>query len=147
MDESEEHGSHEEIEKSKEGGSHGQSSYHRKGEKTHGFHNVYHKDEYKKETDFYDDDHKKGHFEKYEEFDKGYKSDEGDFKEGGHHSSGHDYQDAGKQGHYDKGHSESQDQGHRAEEGEESYYSNQENYGIEEDSKSTKMHKYQEEDR
>lgn len=138
----EKHGSHDEAEKFKDGGSYGHSSYHKKGHKTNGYHNVFHKDEYKKETDFYDDDHKKGHFEEYEEFDEGYKSDEGDFKEGGRHSSGHDYQDRGKKGRFDKGRRDKQDQGHRAEKGEESYYSSHEDHSAEEDSKSDRTHKF-----
>ncbi|CAK9810020.1 hypothetical protein ANTQUA_LOCUS6273 [Anthophora quadrimaculata] len=147
VDEAEEHGSHEEAEGGKEGSNYGHSSYHKKGHKTNGFHNVYHKDEYKKETDFYDDDHKKGHFDEYEGFDKGYKSEEGGFKNGGHRSSGHDDQESGKKGYYDRGHHDSRDQGHKNEEGEKSYYSNHEDYGAEEDSKSAKTHKYRNEDR
>ncbi|KOC69589.1 hypothetical protein WH47_05532 [Habropoda laboriosa] len=142
VDEAEEHGSHEEEEGGKDGSNYGHLSHHKKGHKTNGFHNVYHKDEYKKESDFYDDDHKKGHFDEYEEFDKGYKSVEGGFKKGGHHSSDHDDQDSGRKGYYDKGHRDSQDQGHKNEEGENSYYSNHEDYGAEEDSKSAKMHKF-----
>ncbi|CAL7945092.1 unnamed protein product [Xylocopa violacea] len=143
VDEAEKHGSHEEAEKGKEGGSYGHSSYHKKGHKTNGYHNVYHKDEYKKETDYYDDEHKKGHFVEYEEFDKSYKNDGGDFKKGGHHSSGHDYLDSGKKGYYDKGHHDALNQGHQAEEGEKSYYTNHEDYAAEKDSKSDRTHKYQ----
>ncbi|XP_076749077.1 uncharacterized protein LOC143422382 [Xylocopa sonorina] len=142
VDEAEKHGSHEEAEKGKEGGSYGHSSYHKKGHKTNGYHNVYHKDEYKKETDYYDDEHKKGHFVEYEEFDKSYKNDGGDSKKGGHHSSGHDYLDSGKKGYYDKGHHDALNQGHQAEAGEKSYYNNHEDYGAEKDSKSERTHKY-----
>ncbi|CAD1475734.1 unnamed protein product [Heterotrigona itama] len=138
----ENHGSHDKAEKFKDGGSYGHKSYYKKGYKTNGYHNVFHKDEYKKETEFYDDDHKKGHFEEYEELDEGYKSDEGDFKKGGRHSSGHDYQDRGKKGRYDKGRRDNQDQGHRAEKGEESYYSSHEDHSAEEDSKSERTHKF-----
>ncbi|KAF3428227.1 hypothetical protein E2986_06049 [Frieseomelitta varia] len=138
----EKHGSYDEAEKFKDVGSYGHSSYHKKGHRTNGYHNVFHKDEYKKETDFYGDDHKKGHFEEYEEFDKGDKSDEADFKKGGSHSSGHDYQDRGKKGRYDKGRRDNQDQGHRAEKGEESYYSSHVDHSVEEDSKSNRAHKF-----
>ncbi|XP_015431014.1 PREDICTED: protein starmaker-like [Dufourea novaeangliae] len=141
-DEEEEHGFHEEAEEGEKGSNYGHSSYHKKGQKTNGFHNVYHKDEYKKETDFYDDDHKKGYFDKFEEFDKGYKATEGGFKKGGHHSSGHDQDDSGKKGYYDKGYHRSQDQGHRTEKGEKSYHSDYEDYGAEKDSKSAKAHKF-----
>ncbi|KAK9307018.1 hypothetical protein QLX08_002473 [Tetragonisca angustula] len=138
----EKHGSHEEAEKFKDSGSYRHSSYRKKGHRTNGYHNVFHKDEYKKETDFYDDDHKKGDFEEDEEFDDGYKSDGADFKKGGCHSSGHDYQDRGKKGRYDKGRRDSQDQGHRAEKGEESYYSSHVDHSAEEDSMLDRAHKF-----
>ncbi|XP_017875041.1 uncharacterized protein At5g39570-like [Ceratina calcarata] len=146
-DEAEKHGSYEEWEDGNGGSSYGHSSYHKKGHKTNGFHNVYHKDEYKKETDIYDDDHKKGHFEEYDEFDKGYGTEESGSKKGGHHSSEHDYQDRGKKGHYDRGNHDNRDQGHRAEQGEKSYYDNYENYAEEGGSETDKTHKYSEKDR
>lgn len=37
--------------------SHGKNESHKKGHKTSGFHNVYHKDEYKKDMSFYDNKH------------------------------------------------------------------------------------------
>lgn len=97
-EESEEHDSHKEVEGSKKGSDYGHSSNYKKGQKINGFHNVYHKDDYKKETDFYDDDHEKGYFDRFEEFGKGYKEVEGDSKKGGHYSSGHGHGDRSWEG-------------------------------------------------
>ncbi|XP_033333557.2 uncharacterized protein LOC117224607 [Megalopta genalis] len=142
VDEGEAYGSNEEAVKGGEGSNYGHSSYHKKGDKTKGFHNVYHKDEYKKETDFYDEDHKKGYFDKFEKFDKDSKVAEHGFQKGGHRSSGHEQEDSGKEGYYDKGHDRRQDQGHRTEEGEKSYHRNHQDYVVEEGSKSAKEDKY-----
>ncbi|XP_076299185.1 uncharacterized protein LOC143218081 isoform X2 [Lasioglossum baleicum] len=141
-DQGEAHGSHEEAVKREKGSNYGHSSYHKKGDKTKGYHNVYHKDEYQKETDFYDEDHKKGYFDKFKKFDNGFKGAEGEFEKGGHHSSGHDQEDSGKKGYYDKGHDRSQDQGHRAEQREKSYHSNHEDYAVKGGSKSAKEDKF-----
>lgn len=43
--------------------SHGKKESHKKGHRTWGFHNVYHKDEYKKNTSFYDNKHVDEHEE------------------------------------------------------------------------------------
>ncbi|XP_078036931.1 uncharacterized protein LOC144470026 [Augochlora pura] len=142
VDEAEEHGSHDEASGGGKGSNYGHSSYRKKGDKTKGFHNVYHKDEYKKETDFYDEDHKKGYFDKFEKFDKDSKAAEHGFQKGGHRSSGHEQEDSGKKGYYDKGHDSRQDQGHETEEGEKSYHSNHQDYDVEEGSKSAKEDKY-----
>ncbi|XP_053995263.1 uncharacterized protein DDB_G0283697-like [Hylaeus anthracinus] len=141
VDEAENHGSHEEAEKAEDGSDYGHFSYNKKGHKTNGFHNVYRKDEYKKETDFYDDDHKKGHFDKYENFHEGYEAVQGGFKKGGHRSSENEHQDRGKKGYFNKGHQRYQDQGHEAEKGERSYHANHANYSAEEGSKSAKVQK------
>ncbi|KAI4487213.1 hypothetical protein M0804_005362 [Polistes exclamans] len=45
--------------------SHGKNGIHKKGHKTSGFHNIYHKDEYKKDTSFYDNEHVDEHEESY----------------------------------------------------------------------------------
>ncbi|KAK2576531.1 hypothetical protein KPH14_005853 [Odynerus spinipes] len=47
------------------GENYGKNESHKKGHKTSGFHNIYHKDEYKKDTSFYDNEHVDGHEEKY----------------------------------------------------------------------------------
>ncbi|XP_043256095.1 uncharacterized protein DDB_G0290685-like [Colletes gigas] len=143
VDEAETYGSHEEAENDQEGSDYGRSSYRNKGHKTNGFHNVYCKDEYKKKTDFYDDDHKKGFSDKYENFEKDYKADEGNSKKGGRRSSGNDRQDRGKKGYYVKGHRESQDQGHANEEAEKSYRADRENYSVDESSNSNQVQKFE----
>lgn len=51
----------------KKGGHQGEKKHHRKGSKTTGYHNVYHKDEYKKDHTFYDEADHQGHFSKHGE--------------------------------------------------------------------------------
>ncbi|XP_076178987.1 uncharacterized protein LOC143152573 [Ptiloglossa arizonensis] len=141
-DEAEEYGSREEADSGEVGNDWGHSSYSKKGQKTNGFRNVYSKDEYKKVTDFYDDDHKKGHFVKYGDFDEGYKAVEGDFEKAGHRSSGNEHWDRGKKGYHDKGHRETQDQGRATVEDEKSYRENRANYDAEEDYKRDEARSY-----
>ncbi|KAI4491159.1 hypothetical protein M0802_010380 [Mischocyttarus mexicanus] len=58
--------------------SHGKNEIHKKGHKTSGFHNIYHKDEYKKDTSFYDNEHFDVHEESY-----GSENSEHELAEGG----------------------------------------------------------------
>lgn len=63
-DEADHYGEHHEGEKKEKGGKFGEKKKHKKGSKTTGYHNVYHKDEYKKDHTFYDDGDHKGTFHK-----------------------------------------------------------------------------------
>lgn len=110
--------------KSAKGEAFGKSEGHKKGHKTTGYHNVYHKDEYKKDTSFYDDEHvsaqeesfgtesshhakAKGSHEKVEKLDKQFHEDElakkGTFTNGHQYgvAQGHD-REHGEKEHYEK---------------------------------------------
>lgn len=131
---------HKEGSKGESGGSYGAAASHKKGHKTKGFHNVYHKDEYKKDTAFYDDAHKSGNFEKHGEFRDHHASAEGEFKKGAHHKSGHAKTEAGKEGKFDRGHDHEESKGHKNAEGEETYHENHANYAAKNTAEKNKLH-------
>ncbi|XP_046487786.1 uncharacterized protein [Neodiprion pinetum] len=133
---------HEEGSKGEGGLSYGTEASHKKGHKTSGFHNVYHKDEYKKDTDFYDDAHKSGHFEKQGAFGEHHVSTEGGFKKGGHHDSAYAQNDAAKDGGFDKGHDYKEDQGHSNAKGHQGYRENYADYAAKDAANSGKKHSY-----
>lgn len=93
------------------GGKHGEKKFHKKGSKTTGYHNVYHKDEFKKEHIFYDTSDHSGNFKKYGSSHKEHSNEEEDFAKGGHKEEGHSRKKSSKKGHsedgkYDSKHSE-----------------------------------------
>ncbi|KAL0128972.1 hypothetical protein PUN28_003983 [Cardiocondyla obscurior] len=133
---------HDETESGKKNSSHGQTSYHKKGQKTKGFHKIYHKDEYKKHTDFYDESHKEGYFDKHSVADEHHNAAEGSFERGGHHESEFDDENSGKQKFYDKGYNQNRDKGYNKEKGDDSSHNNYENYSFDEDTRSTRKHGY-----
>ncbi|EZA56634.1 hypothetical protein X777_02238 [Ooceraea biroi] len=135
------YGHYGEVEGGERSSSYGQTSYHNKGQKTSGFHKVYRKNEYKKHTDFYDESHKKGYFDKHVAADEYHDAAEGGFRKGGRHNSGFDHETSGKEGFYDKGHVENRDQGYMAEKGEDSFHSDYENYDSDKDTQLIKKHK------
>lgn len=109
------------LKKDEEGAKHEHSSYHKTGGKNNGFHKVYHKDEYKKKTDFYDESHKDGQFSKHFAFDQRQNAKEGDFKKGSHLHSGFDHWDKMKKDDFHKGHDISHNQRHHSKKSEDSY--------------------------
>ncbi|XP_048511008.1 sarcoplasmic reticulum histidine-rich calcium-binding protein-like [Athalia rosae] len=133
---------HEVKSEGESGASYGKGASHKKGHKTSGFHNVYHKDEYKKDTDFYDEAHKSGQFEKHGAFGAEHAAGEGAFKKGGRHDSGHSESERGKSGEYDKGHNHEEAEGHRREEGNEKYHENYEDYAKKGEASEGKTHGY-----
>ena len=123
------HGEHEEGGKGEKGSSYGESSYHKKGHKTTGFHNVYRKDEYKKDTEFYDEDHNSGNFDKHALADEHHAAAQGGYEKGSHHDSNYQHSDREKANHIAKGHAYRNHQGHKAEEGGDSYHNEHSDYG------------------
>lgn len=113
--------SHDKSEAGEQGSNYGNKSYQKKGHRVTGFHNVYHKDEYKKDTDFYDEDHDGGHYEKYGAYDARHADEEGGYEKGDKHDSAYDYAKSGQQGHFDQGHDVSLRKGHKGVQGEDSY--------------------------
>ncbi|XP_047356472.1 sarcoplasmic reticulum histidine-rich calcium-binding protein-like [Vespa velutina] len=122
------YGQHDDLEKGEEGAKHEHSSYHKKGGKTNGFHKVYHKDEYKKNTEFYDESHKDGEVSKHFAFDQHHNAKEGDFKKGSNHDSGFDHWDKMKKDDFYEGHDISHNQGHNSKKGEDSYHKDYSDY-------------------
>ncbi|KAF2899620.1 hypothetical protein ILUMI_06556 [Ignelater luminosus] len=100
---SEHYGSKNEAAKGSKGESFSESSGHKKGSKTTGYHKVYHKDEYKKDHSFYDESDKRGHHDKYGNADSHHSSENGAFEKGGHSAAGFHENEQGKKGAFDKG--------------------------------------------
>ncbi|XP_049542681.1 histidine-rich glycoprotein-like [Anopheles darlingi] len=93
------------------GGKHHEKKHHKKGSKTTGYHNVYHKDEYKKEHIFYDNADNTGRFRKYGSAHQHHSNDAGKKASGGHEDRAHQdssYKRTGskKQGKYDEHHAD-----------------------------------------
>ncbi|XP_058465798.1 uncharacterized protein LOC131439142 [Malaya genurostris] len=85
------------------GGKHSEKKYHKKGSKTTGYHNIYHKDEYKKEKIFYDTADHTRHYKKYGSSHKEHSNDEGDFSKGGRRKESHWERKKSYKGHSDDG--------------------------------------------
>ncbi|XP_047994593.1 sarcoplasmic reticulum histidine-rich calcium-binding protein-like [Leguminivora glycinivorella] len=128
-DEADAHGKHHEAGSSHEGGDHGHKKHFSKGEDVTGYHKVFHKDEFKKDHDFYDVADNNGHFNKYGNEKGHHGSEEGGHKEGGAHDAGYDKSEFGKAGFHAKGHHDESDDSHSAEEGKESHYSHSAEHG------------------
>lgn len=124
------YGDYDEAAKVNEGSNFDQQSHHKKGEKTTGFHNVYRKDEYKKDTDFYDEDHKSGHYDKHSSSGKHHSSADGGFEKGQQHDLGYEDREKGKDGFYDKGHESTHHKGSKSHQGDDSFYNNHSDYAI-----------------
>ncbi|XP_049885698.1 sarcoplasmic reticulum histidine-rich calcium-binding protein-like [Pectinophora gossypiella] len=145
-DDADAHGKHHEAGGSYKGGNHGHKKHHSKGEEVTGYHKVFHKDEFKKDHDFYDVADNSGHFKKYGHEHEKHGSQEGAEKEGGHHDSAFKKGEFGKAGHHAKGHSDESDDGVSSEEGHESHYSQEEDYGKKGGSSQEKEYEYEDDD-
>ncbi|KAH9634795.1 hypothetical protein HF086_012209 [Spodoptera exigua] len=128
-DEAAVHGKHYKGGKSYKGGDHGHKKHFSKGEDITGYHKVFHKDEFKKDHDFYDVADKSGHFNKHGHENEHHGSEEGGHKEGGHHDSASNKGEFGKSGFHAKGHINDAEAGHSAEDGHESHYHNEADFG------------------
>ncbi|KAF9422193.1 hypothetical protein HW555_002002, partial [Spodoptera exigua] len=128
-DEAAVHGKHYKGGKSYKGGDHGHKKHFSKGEDITGYHKVFHKDEFKKDHDFYDVADKSGHFNKHGHENEHHGSEEGGRKEGGHHDSASNKGEFGKSGFHAKGHINDAEAGHSAEDGHESHYHNEADFG------------------
>ncbi|XP_053615517.1 hornerin-like [Plodia interpunctella] len=102
------------------GGDHGHKSSHSKGEAVDGFHNIYNKDEFKKDHDFYDGEKNEGGFHKHSDGHLHHGSDAGGFHKGGSHESGSNEGGFGKGGFVEKESGDEHGAKHSKEEGDES---------------------------
>lgn len=128
-DEAAAHGKHYAAGENYKGGDHGHKQHFSKGEDVTGYHKVFHKDEFKKDHDFYDVADKSGHFSKHGAEEANHKSQKGGHKGAGHHDSAFNKGGFGKNGFQAKGHIDDNDLGHSAEEGHASHYHDEAKYG------------------
>ncbi|KAF5296253.1 hypothetical protein FQA39_LY12590 [Lamprigera yunnana] len=117
-----------EADKGSKGGSYSESSGHKKGSKTTGYHKVYNKDEYKKDRSFYDESDRRGNFNKYASSDSNHERKEGDFEKGGRSNYGFNEANQGENGSYDKGHYNANNREFSDQQGKDEYQENNSNY-------------------
>ncbi|KAL3266420.1 hypothetical protein HHI36_010596 [Cryptolaemus montrouzieri] len=117
-----------EAAKGVKGGSFSESSGHKKGSKTTGYHKVYHKDEYKKDHSFYDESNTSGHHNKYESGNSQFGKESGASEADGHSNSAHEKSDYGAKGYRDEGKYLKEDKGHQNVNGDSAFRENNENY-------------------
>lgn len=72
-----------------------------KGHNAAGYRNVYHKDEYKKDADFYDNDQEGGRFRKHGHYDEKHVVTESDFRNDGNRASKSSIAEAEKKGNFE----------------------------------------------
>ncbi|KAL2744232.1 hypothetical protein V1477_006774 [Vespula maculifrons] len=106
------------------GGSYEIEGNRNKGHNAAGFHNVYHKDEYKKDADFYDNGHQGGHFKKHGRYGEKHGSLERSYKKGLSHDSAFDLAEAKKEGESKKSRVNEEAQGHVAAQGYDGFFHN-----------------------
>lgn len=128
--------------KGEKGGEFEEKKAHKKGSKTTGYHNVFHKDEYKKVHTFYDDSDHKGKFKKYGSEHKEHDTQSGEFKKGAQYHSGHESAQDGKTGHTSKGYHDQADKGYNKKHGEEKYHQNEAEYAKKGGKQSERSHAY-----
>ncbi|XP_076231310.1 uncharacterized protein LOC143177323 [Calliopsis andreniformis] len=105
------------------------ASYRKKGSgnvdrKAAGFHNVYHKDEYNRDHDFYDNDDQGGHLKKHGRYKEKHVAIEGTFKKGNDRDSGFDEAELHKEGVARKSQVEGESKGHDARRGYDGFFEN-----------------------
>lgn len=127
-DEADEHGEHHESKKGSNGGKAAEKKHHKKGSKTSGYHNVFHKDELKKDHTFYDTGDHKGNFHKYGSDHADHHKKAGQKKKGEKHSSGHDEKHKNKKGHSEKGHFEKDDMDYAKKKGHDKHHRDEQEY-------------------
>ncbi|XP_063917066.1 uncharacterized protein LOC135132794 [Zophobas morio] len=95
-----------------------------KGHSTKGRHNVHKLNEFKKDTDFYDEDNDQGFEERHGGYEATKKVAHGDFYKGGYDKKGSDAAKYGVAGFVDKGSHYFDDQGYKKGQGQDAYYGN-----------------------
>lgn len=103
---------------------------HNRGSKTTGFHNVYHKDEFKKKNEFYDEADRNGRFNKHANHEAKSHSNEGGYVNGGKSDAAFNQADYGNKHYSDKGSNQESDQGYEAKNGQEAFYNNDQRYNA-----------------
>ncbi|XP_050316278.1 uncharacterized protein LOC126750651 [Anthonomus grandis grandis] len=121
------------------GGSYGAKDHHDKGQKTTGFHKVYHKDDYNKQHKFYDKADQNGHFNKYGDYEAKHADSEGHYAKGGHSDKGYDSDKYANSDFSDKGHFDEIAKGFTKAKGDEGFYKEYEGFGKKEGSEKKKI--------
>ncbi|XP_075972511.1 uncharacterized protein LOC142974228 [Anticarsia gemmatalis] len=122
-------GSHEEEAFGQRGSKFDEKKGHKKGHKTKGYHNKYHKDEFHKEHKFYDDFHKSGEHHRYGKFNAKHASNESGKKKAHHVNAGHDFVEKGKKGYSNKGHVDADHKGYHGKHGHEQHHEHHASHG------------------
>ncbi|KAJ2954887.1 hypothetical protein O0L34_g3208 [Tuta absoluta] len=145
-DEADTQGKHAKSTQSYKGSNHGHKKHFSKGEDVTGYHKVFHKDDFKKDHDFYDVADNSGHFNKYENSNKKHNSEEGRKKKGAHHTSGYENAAFGKAGFRAKNQVDENKEGYSSEEGHDSHYAHENDYGTKESKLKEKEFGYNDDD-
>lgn len=95
---------------------------HRKGHKTTGFHNVYRKDKFKKDTTFYDDEHEAGQQEQYGRGQREHADAEGGHEKVERVDTAYEQEEAVRRGYFTNGHQYGVARGHDREEAHEEFH-------------------------
>ncbi|KAK2576533.1 hypothetical protein KPH14_005855 [Odynerus spinipes] len=117
-------GGHKDQAFNEKGGSYEIEDSRNKGHNAAGFHNVYHKDEYKKDADFYDNGHQGGHFRKHGRYGEKHGSLEHTFEKGSSHDSAFDQAEAKKEGEAEKSRINKEAQGRAVTQGYDGFFYN-----------------------
>lgn len=117
---------------------------HRKGHKKSGFRTVHHKDEFKKNEEFFDEEHDTGGHQEH-----GHKAKEHKEKTGGHDKkayldSGHHHSSRGHEGGHENGNKYNQHKGHHQEKGHSGHYGHEQEYGKKSGFKEGEQHGHSE---
>lgn len=113
------------------GGKFNEQKLHKKGAKTTGYHNIFHKDEFKKVHTFYDDADAQGKHKKFEDHHEQYDQKKGSSEESGKHDARHKSKDHSKNGNLRKGHGSNEDKAWSTKNSKTKSYSKNEEYSEE----------------
>lgn len=122
------HGQKRAANKGEKSGKFDEKKSHKKGSKTTGYHNVFHKDEYKKVHTFYDDADHRGKFKNFGSDHSRHESGTGAAKSNNHHHSSNDERNAAARGKTKNGLHSNEDIGYRKQNGNDRHYANADNY-------------------
>ncbi|XP_012530865.2 uncharacterized protein LOC105833575 [Monomorium pharaonis] len=110
----------------------GEKGEHKKGHSTHGEHSVHKKDEFEKNTEFFDEFHEDGGVEKHGEHHHDHELKKGGHKKKGHHDSADHEEKHGKKEKHEKGGHHHEHKGHKVDEGHDHHYDHDHKYGKKE---------------
>ncbi|XP_076300118.1 uncharacterized protein LOC143218668 [Lasioglossum baleicum] len=115
-------------EETRAGGKAGNSHQKKKNDyldsKVGGYRNVYHKDEFKRDHDFYDNDDEGGHLKKHGRYKENHVAAEGTYKKGASRNAGSDEAETGKKGAAKNSRAEQESKGHVAGRGYDGFFKN-----------------------